>query len=304
MGRDGPRRIQDPLCGRAYAPDAEAYERSFPLRRHADSYLHGRRRDQMTLDAPVRWAIGEWIIAPARRSRRYVRAGGAAMACRRARSEAGSTISSAHIHPEDRERVLSTLKRCLDERCDYRIEYRIIKPDGELSWLEARGKLTVDAEGRPQTHDRRVHGRHPAQAGRGGAARRNPHPRAIEQDGGHAVVEPGAASAHPGGDRCRDGAERGEVRRVLLQHDTTAAGDAFMLYTLSGAPREAFEKFGQPRATPLFGPTFNGADPIRCDDVLRRPALRKDEPASRHALRATCPFAAIWACPWYRVRAR
>ncbi|MDQ3026829.1 MAG: PAS domain S-box protein, partial [Pseudomonadota bacterium] len=28
-------------------------------------------------------------------------------------------------------------------------------------------------------------------------------------------------------------------------------GEAFMLYTLSGAPREAFEKFGHPRATPI-----------------------------------------------------
>ena len=29
-----------------------------------------------------------------------------------------------------------------------------------------------------------------------------------------------------------------------------------MLYTLSGAPREAFEKFGLPRNTPVFSPTF------------------------------------------------
>lgn len=48
-------------------------------------------------------------------------------------------------------------------------------------------------------------------------------------------------------------------------------GDAFMLYTLSGAPREAFEKFGHPRATALFGPTFHGQGPIRCDDVLQDP---------------------------------
>jgi PAS domain-containing protein len=49
---------------------------------------------------------------------------------------------------------------------------------------------------------------------------------------------------------------------------TNADGDSFMLYTLSGAPREAFERFGQPRATSLFGPTFRGERPIRIDDVL------------------------------------
>ncbi len=47
------------------------------------------------------------------------------------------------------------------------------------------------------------------------------------------------------------------------------SGDSFVLYTLSGAPREAFERFGQPRATALFGPTFRGEAPIRVDDVLR-----------------------------------
>lgn len=45
-------------------------------------------------------------------------------------------------------------------------------------------------------------------------------------------------------------------------------GDALMLYTLSGASREDFERFGQPRATALFGPIFEGEAPIRCDDVL------------------------------------
>ena len=47
------------------------------------------------------------------------------------------------------------------------------------------------------------------------------------------------------------------------------SGEAFQLYTLSGAPRSAFEKFGKPRATALFGPTFRGAAPIRSDDILQ-----------------------------------
>ncbi|MES2537561.1 MAG: ATP-binding protein [Pseudomonadota bacterium] len=55
-------------------------------------------------------------------------------------------------------------------------------------------------------------------------------------------------------------------------------GDSLMLFTLSGAPREAFEKFGQPRATALFGPTFNGAGPIRCDDVLTDTRYGKNAP--------------------------
>jgi PAS domain S-box-containing protein len=48
-------------------------------------------------------------------------------------------------------------------------------------------------------------------------------------------------------------------------------GDAYALYTLSGAPREAFENFGHPRATPLFGPTFRGEKPIRSGNIVQDP---------------------------------
>ena len=50
---------------------------------------------------------------------------------------------------------------------------------------------------------------------------------------------------------------------------TNAEGEAFLLYTLSGAPREAFAKFGHPRATPLFGVTFRGEATLRIDDVRK-----------------------------------
>lgn len=50
---------------------------------------------------------------------------------------------------------------------------------------------------------------------------------------------------------------------------TDEKGKAYMLYTLSGAPREAFERFGHPRATPLFGATFNGGPIVRSDDVTK-----------------------------------
>src|SRR5690606_1797840 len=46
-----------------------------------------------------------------------------------------------------------------------------------------------------------------------------------------------------------------------------ANGEAFLLYTLSGAPREAFEHFGHPRPTAIFAPTFNGGAPVRSDDI-------------------------------------
>src|SRR6185369_9522949 len=35
-------------------------------------------------------------------------------------------------------------------------------------------------------------------------------------------------------------------------------GEKYLLYSLSGAPREAFDKFGMPRNTPIFNATFTG----------------------------------------------
>lgn len=55
-------------------------------------------------------------------------------------------------------------------------------------------------------------------------------------------------------------------------------GDAYMLYTLSGAPREAFAKFPHPRATAVFGPTFRGEGTVRLDDVTKDPRYGQNPP--------------------------
>jgi PAS domain S-box-containing protein len=55
---------------------------------------------------------------------------------------------------------------------------------------------------------------------------------------------------------------------AFFYNATNEVGDVFQLFSLSGAPREAFEKFGHPRATALFGSTFRGGPPVRIDDVF------------------------------------
>jgi PAS domain S-box-containing protein len=56
------------------------------------------------------------------------------------------------------------------------------------------------------------------------------------------------------------------------------SGDAYMLYTLSGVPREAFATFPQPRATAVFAPTFHGEGPVRLDDVTADPRYGRSDP--------------------------
>lgn len=55
-------------------------------------------------------------------------------------------------------------------------------------------------------------------------------------------------------------------------------GESYTLYTLSGAPREAFEKFPMPRNTKIFAPTFSGEGIVRSDDVTKDPRYGKNAP--------------------------
>ena len=61
-------------------------------------------------------------------------------------------------------------------------------------------------------------------------------------------------------------------------------GESYMLYTLSGAPLEAFSGLGLPRNTPIFGPTFAGEAPVRLADVTADP--RYGQMAPHHGLPA------------------
>ena len=55
-------------------------------------------------------------------------------------------------------------------------------------------------------------------------------------------------------------------------------GESYMLYTLSGAPIEAFSKFPMPRNTEVFAPTFNGQGIVRSDDITKDPRYGRNTP--------------------------
>jgi PAS domain S-box-containing protein len=56
------------------------------------------------------------------------------------------------------------------------------------------------------------------------------------------------------------------------------AGESYMLYTLSGAPPEAFSKFPMPRNTQIFAPTFSGERIVRSDDITKDPRYGHNAP--------------------------
>ena len=55
-------------------------------------------------------------------------------------------------------------------------------------------------------------------------------------------------------------------------------GESFMLYTISGVPREAFAHLPMPRNTDIFAPTFKGEGTVLIADVKRDPRYGKNSP--------------------------
>ncbi|WP_460452356.1 ATP-binding protein [Alsobacter sp. SYSU BS001988] len=70
------------------------------------------------------------------------------------------------------------------------------------------------------------------------------------------------------------GAEFGAFFYTVLND----AGETYTLYTLAGAPIEAFSKFPMPRNTEVFGPTFRGEGIVRSDDITKDPRYGKNAP--------------------------
>lgn len=55
------------------------------------------------------------------------------------------------IHPDDREWVLERVRNCIDVTGQFAEEYRLLRKDGEVRWVTARGRCYYDEDGNP-TH--------------------------------------------------------------------------------------------------------------------------------------------------------
>jgi PAS domain S-box-containing protein len=56
---------------------------------------------------------------------------------------------TAVIHPEDAARVGEAIQKALESREDYRMEFRIVRPDREVRWIQTNGRAVYDAAGAP-----------------------------------------------------------------------------------------------------------------------------------------------------------
>ncbi len=183
----------------------------------------------------------------------------------------------AGIHPEDRERVTRTIQQSVDTGQPYDAEYRVIggpKPRRVL----ARGGIEkaaggpkrllgaiIDISYEKETEDAlREQTKALEILNEAGAA------VAAELDLDHVVqtvTDAGVSLTK---------AEFG----AFFYNVINEAGEGYMLYSLSGVPREAFSKFPMPRNTAVFGPTFAGEAIVRSDDITKDPRYGKNAPRS------------------------
>ncbi|MXV16660.1 sensor histidine kinase [Hufsiella ginkgonis] len=65
---------------------------------------------------------------------------------------------------------------------------------------------------------------------------------------------------------------------AFFYNKVNSEGESYMLYTLSGVPREAFAEFPMPRNTAVFHATFSGEGVVRADDITKDPRYGKNDP--------------------------
>jgi PAS domain S-box-containing protein len=176
----------------------------------------------------------------------------------------------AGLHPADRQRTTEAFAAAVDSerRALYDVEYRTVgKEDGLTRWVAAKGRGIFDGSGKCV----RVIGTAIDITARKRAEERLREEARVQELLGkisHALV----------------GAQLDTERVVQIATDaaTELSGAAFgaffynvqdqkgewyTLFTLSGAPREAFARFPQPRNTGVFGPTFRGEGVVRSSDI-------------------------------------
>jgi PAS domain S-box-containing protein len=181
------------------------------------------------------------------------------------------------LHEDDRARAKSAVEEALANHVDYDAEYRVRQNNHSEVWISAKG--------------RGIYGDNGEVVGMLGF---------VQDISDRKTTE---ATLREQADALRTLNEVGQIISAELDlHNTVQAvtdaataltgarfgsffynvlneeGASYMLYTLAGVPREAFEHFPMPRATDLFGPTFRGEGVVRIDDVKLDPRYGQNSP--------------------------
>ncbi len=173
-----------------------------------------------------------------------------------------------NVPGDDLARVNLEVERALAERTQYNVEYRVIHPDGSLRWAASRGRGIYAGNGKLLGMTGVVADITERRSAEEALREKTHHLEVLNKTGAILASNLDLQSLLQA---VTDAAtELSDAKSgAFFYNKTDDKGETYLLYTLSGAPRAAFEKFEHPRATPLFGPNFRGEGVIRSDDVLK-----------------------------------
>ena len=60
--------------------------------------------------------------------------------------------TQALVHPDDREARAQAIRHALEHGGSYEVDYRVVRPDGQVHWLRSRGTVQVGPDGKPCGH--------------------------------------------------------------------------------------------------------------------------------------------------------
>jgi PAS domain S-box-containing protein len=180
------------------------------------------------------------------------------------------------VHPEDREAYANAYHEAVSSQARFEAECRFRRHDGEYRWMRTVGMPHIEG-GKLKgyagstydiTESKRAEERLREDAEIIETINRTGRAISAELNLQTVVQEVTDAATE------LVGARFGAFFYNVMDQD----GESFMLYTLSGAPRETFANFPMVRNTALFGPTFRGERTIRIDDVKKDPRYGKNSP--------------------------
>ena len=174
-------------------------------------------------------------------------------------------------HPEDVAITRANVARLLaGEIPDYSYEKRYIRKDGRTVWTLTSVALLRDPEGRPRQFIGVIEDITPLKETQEALREESRILELLNRTGAAIGSEVDLQAIVQ---RVTDAATQISGARfgAFFYKLQGKAGESYQLSALSGAPREAFEKFGLPRNTPVFATTFSGVGVVRSDDIAKDP---------------------------------
>lgn len=181
------------------------------------------------------------------------------------------------LEPEDREYTRHIVDEAIAKHTEYDIEYRVTCGDKSTRWISAKGRGLYASDGTVigmlgfvQDISTRKANEETLREQADALRTLNDMGKIISAELDlHKTVQAVTDAATE-----LTGARFGSFFYNVLNEE----GASYMLFTLAGVPREAFDHFPMPRATDLFGPTFRGEGVVRIDDVKQDPRYGRNSP--------------------------